>query len=107
MAADPFCYAALEALVANHALSAEEERALIDSLAFDPEDEWLRFLYTSMGKKYDEPAIAAGWRCWRKSMVSPAPRMSRAARLPRRTPRRTKRARGENGSPSCPRSFWR
>ena len=60
LAADPFCYAALEALVANHALSAEEERALIDSLAFDPEDEWLRFLYTSMGKKYDEPAIESG-----------------------------------------------
>ena len=58
--ADPFCYAALESLVANHALSAEEERALIGSLAFDPEDEWLRFLYTSMGKKYDEPELESG-----------------------------------------------
>ena len=58
--ADPFCYAALEALLANHALSAEEERALIGSLAFEPEDEWLRFLYTSMGKKYDEPELESG-----------------------------------------------
>ena len=58
--ADPFCYAALEALLSNHALSAEEERGLIGSLAFDPEDEWLRFLYTSMGKKYDEPELESG-----------------------------------------------
>ena len=108
MAADPFCYAALEALVANHALSAEEERDLIDSLAFDPEDEWLRFLYTSMGKKYDEPAIESGLEMLEEiaGFTSAADEPSGAIAAANSTSDET-RARRERLAESCPRSFWR
>jgi len=58
--ADPFCYEAFNALISNHMLSAEEEKSLISGLRFEPEEEWLRFLYTAMGKKYDEPSVASG-----------------------------------------------
>jgi hypothetical protein len=47
------------AISARHSLTAEEERSLLDSLRFKPEDEWLHFLYGSMGKKYHEPDAAA------------------------------------------------
>lgn len=55
LAADPFCYEAFEALTANHMLTAESERSLLDSLRFEPQDMWLHVLYSIMGKKYHEP----------------------------------------------------
>ena len=58
--ADPFCSDAFDCLISNHMLGTEEERTLIASLKFSEEDEWLRFLYTSMGKKYDEPDVQSG-----------------------------------------------
>jgi anaphase-promoting complex subunit 6 len=57
LTADPFCYQAFEQLIVNHMLSADEERELLLGLNFSEEDEWLRFLYTTMGKKYDEPDV--------------------------------------------------
>jgi len=54
LAADPFCYEALDALVGNHMLTVEEESSMLDSLHFGPNDEWLRFLYSAMGKKYND-----------------------------------------------------
>ncbi|GHP05355.1 anaphase-promoting complex subunit [Pycnococcus provasolii] len=50
--ADPFCYEALDALLANHMLPAEEEQRVIARLAVPPEHAWLPLLYGAMGKKH-------------------------------------------------------
>ncbi|KAG9447859.1 hypothetical protein H6P81_013987 [Aristolochia fimbriata] len=61
--ADPLCYEALECLVDSHMLTCEEEKNLLSSLQFSPEDGWLSTYYSCLMKKYDkEEVIEAKFR---------------------------------------------
>ncbi|GAA0165335.1 ubiquitin-protein ligase [Lithospermum erythrorhizon] len=55
--ADPLCYEALECLMENHMLTSEEERVLLSTLQFGPEDGWLSSFYSCLVKKYDKENI--------------------------------------------------
>ncbi|KAK3026495.1 hypothetical protein RJ639_041792, partial [Escallonia herrerae] len=55
--ADPLCYEALECLLEKHMLTSEEERSLLSSLQFGPEDGWLSLFYSCLIKKYDKESI--------------------------------------------------
>eukprot|EP01125_Pyxidicula_operculata_P000149 TRINITY_DN1020_c2_g1_i1.p1 TRINITY_DN1020_c2_g1~~TRINITY_DN1020_c2_g1_i1.p1 ORF type:complete len:591 (-),score=102.40 TRINITY_DN1020_c2_g1_i1:79-1851(-) len=49
---DVFCYDAFHTLIGNHMLTSGEEIALVDSLTFTPQSEWLKQLYYSRLSKY-------------------------------------------------------
>ncbi|KAK9085697.1 hypothetical protein Sjap_026108 [Stephania japonica] len=55
--ADPLCYEALECLIDNHMLTYEEEKNLLSSLRFAPEDGWLSSFYSCVIKKYDKENV--------------------------------------------------
>ncbi|XP_077227444.1 anaphase promoting complex 6 isoform X2 [Tasmannia lanceolata] len=55
--ADPLCYEALECLIDNQMLTCEEERSLLSSLQFTPEDGWLSAFYSCLMKKYDNENV--------------------------------------------------
>ncbi|XP_058100856.1 anaphase-promoting complex subunit 6 isoform X2 [Magnolia sinica] len=55
--ADPLCYEALECLIDNHMLTCEEEKCLLSSLQFTPEDGWLSAFYSCLTKKYDKESV--------------------------------------------------
>ncbi|KAK6946621.1 Tetratricopeptide repeat, partial [Dillenia turbinata] len=55
--ADPLCYEALERLIENHMLTYEEERSLLSSIQFGPEDQWLSSFYSCLIKKYDKDDV--------------------------------------------------
>lgn len=44
---DPYCHEAMERLIGNHLLAADREAALLRSLKFHEEDDWLRHLYAA------------------------------------------------------------
>ncbi|RWR89208.1 anaphase-promoting complex subunit 6 [Cinnamomum micranthum f. kanehirae] len=55
--ADPLCYEALECLIDNHMLTCDEERSLLSSLQFTPEDGWLSAFYSCLLKKHDKESV--------------------------------------------------
>ncbi|OMO74754.1 Tetratricopeptide-like helical [Corchorus capsularis] len=71
--ADPLCYEALERLIENHMLTAEEETNLLSSLQFGPEDGWLSSFYSCLIKKYDkENVVEAKFKELEKEKSNPS-----------------------------------
>ncbi|KAK6934137.1 hypothetical protein RJ641_034292, partial [Dillenia turbinata] len=52
-----FILLALERLIENHMLTCDEERSLLSSIQFGPEDQWLSSFYLCLIKKYDRDDV--------------------------------------------------